>query len=136
MSVLNDIVAIVEWHRGLPSDFSNLNLMIHKRRQLTGYNFTLATEVRDARTDWRNAFATYEAVKNQKRVLNESKGTTKADWIARANTEEELRDWVDKENYFKGLEYVHGAVKETLSEMNQTIAHLRDEMKQEKFFSA
>lgn len=62
-------------------------------------------------------------------------GTTKADWISRANTEEELKSLVELEGDFYQLDYLFKGVKEVLSEMNQRISYLKSEQNQNRMES-
>ncbi len=130
------IIEIVEWYQNVPADFTDLNTLIHNRRKLATYHVTLATMVSKARKEWRNLEADYEAKKNQKRMQFEAKGAQKADWAARANLETELKKTVDAENNFYDLDYLYKAMIQVLSEMNQSIAILREEEKQSKYFGA
>ena len=135
MEVLEQITKIINWYIGLKSDSVDINGIMHKRKQLAGYNVNFATEVGRARRAWKTKEAEYESAKNQKRVKYLKEGTTKADYMARANTEFELAEMKEAESLFFELNYVHTAVKDVLAEMNQRISRLRDEEKQERFYN-
>lgn len=133
----NDIADIIEWYRELPSDYNDIEEVIYKRKLLATYSFRFAVEVGDARKDWKSAEARYESIKNQKRISFSTKhGTTKGDWLARGNCEEELNLSNNFESIFWKMHYIFGATKEVLGEMNQRISYLRDEEKQEKFYNS
>jgi hypothetical protein len=132
-SVADQMVDIVEWYRKLPEDFTDINELMYARKQLSTLDVTLASEIGKARKNWKYAAKTYELAKNQKRIKFEAKGSTKADWYARANTAEELELATEWESVFWSLDYLFRSIREVLSEMNQRISHLKEERKQNLF---
>lgn len=132
-SVETIIIDIINNYKDLSPDYSDINELIYTRKQLATYCVTFSTEVSKARKDWKKSVARYEIEKNQKRIKFISNGTTKADYMARANTEQELELCVENECKFFDLDYIFRASKDVLSEMNQHISYLRSEQEQEKF---
>lgn len=133
-SVSDIVIDIVNSYRELPQDFADINEIMYYRKQLATYSVTLSTEIGVARKEWKIAEALYETSKNQKRLSYERFGTTKADWRARANMEDEFKDLNTKETIFWNLDYIFRAVREVLSEMNQRISYLREEQKQSRYY--
>lgn len=135
-NVEDQIMDIVTWYNQLPSDYMDLNQLMYSRTQLATYQVFFAIETANARRDWKTKKSKYEIVKNQKRIQYEAKFgvMNKADYSARANSESELSNFTNAENDFYAKEYILFAVKEILSDMNQRIAHLREEERQSRYF--
>lgn len=130
MKTIDKIIEIVTSYKELPSDYLDIDDLLHRRKLLSGELVLFGTNVGDAKLDWKKAVSQYEAKKNQMRVEYKDQGTTKADWIARSNCEEELEAIGVYESLYYKYDYVFKAVKEVLSEMNQRISYLKSEKKQ------
>ena len=134
-SVENDIIRIINWYRSLPADYIDINKLMFERKNLSTYGVIFATEVARCRKKWKENDLKYEVKKNQLRIEYSTKyGTTKADWIARGNCEQQLIDVIDAESEFYAKNYLFKAYRDVLLDMNQRIAHIRDEYKQNMFY--
>lgn len=135
-NVEDQIMDIVGWYNKLPPDYMDLNELMYSRTQLATYQVYFAAETASARREWKTKKSRYEIVKNQKRIQYEAKFKVmnKADYSARANSENELNNFTSAENDFYSKEYILFAVKDILADMNQRIAHLREEERQSRYF--
>ena len=132
-TVLDIILDIVKDYNLLTPDYSNISDLMYSRKQLATYLVTFSIEVSNARKNWKEKESDYEIEKNQLRLKYIEKGTTKADWTSRANTEDQLKESVRAESLFYDADYVLKSVKEVLSEMNQRISYLKSENDQNRF---
>ena len=132
MEVLGRITNTVDWYKSIPADFIDVNMLLHKRKMLASEMFELSVEAGKARKDWKDAERNYSVKRNQYCKKWESKGVTKADVYAKANTEEEHYEMNQSESIFYSIDYVIRAVKEVLADMNQKIAWLRQERENSK----
>lgn len=136
-SVKNEILRIVGEYRKLPADYIDVNDLMYKRKLLATYGTNLSVEVGEARAKWKRATFKYDVTRNQKQIVFYKKQSNlgKADMYAKANTEELYEKSVEAENTYYELDYIFKALRETLGELNQRIAYLREELKQERFFN-
>jgi uncharacterized protein Veg len=137
-SVKEQILAIVGEYRELPADYIDVNDLMYKRKLLATYGANFSVETGQARADWKRATFRYDITRNQKQIVFYQKQSNlgKADMYAKANTEELYEKSVEAENKYFELDYIFKALRETLGELNQRIAYLRDELKQERFFNS
>jgi len=135
MSSLERIGEVIEWYKVLPEDYLDINAIMFKRKELATLLYYMAVEVGDARRAWKISSGQYEMEKNRWRRKMEYKGTTKADWYARANCKDQLDSSIENESVYYSMYYVLTSMKEVLSEMNQRVAHLREEMKNSNYLN-
>lgn len=137
-SVKEQILSIVGEYRKLPADYIDINDLMYKRKLLATYGTNLSVEVGKARAKWKRATFKYDVTRNQKQIVFYKKQSNlgKADMYAKANTEEMYEASVEAENTYYELDYIFKALRETLGELNQRIAYLREELKQERFFNS
>jgi len=133
MNTLEIVLGILKDYQDLEYDSLDIQGIMHMRKQLSTHGVFLSSELALARKDWKQKEANYEILKNQKRVKLLDKGTTKANWIARANLEAELNESVEAESLYYEFYNILQFLKEVLSEMNQRIAILREEYKQSTY---
>ena len=132
MEVLQRITSIVSWYKSIPADFIDLNMVLHKRKMLATEMFELSVEAGKARGEWKRKEREYSVKRTQLCKKWESKGTTKADWYAKANTEDEHIEMNQAEEIFYSIDYIVKSVREVLADMNQKIAYLRQEKENSK----
>jgi len=133
MEVVDQILDIITWYRGVPSDYTDINELMHSRKELATLSVTLATEAAKARSDWKRKESRYDLEKCTKRIRFENHGTTKADWYARVNTKAEQEAYIEAENKYYELDYFLRSIREVLSEINQRVAALRAEIENSKY---
>ena len=129
MTNLEQITEIVIWWRELPHDYNGLEDLMQQRQLLTSYIFDYANELAKHRKDWAKSQYLLEKGKNQKRVQFIDKGTTKADYMARANTAQEFESERTDEAIYWGMRDIYESALEVSQAMAQRIAHLREEWK-------
>lgn len=133
MEAIEEIHEIIEWYRELPSDYTGINELMYQRQRLVGFCVLFSGQMGYARKLWVTAKSNYEKKKMQLRVSYQSKGTTKANSISRANSINEYEDMQNAEgNYYK-MYYAYRSFEEVLSSMSQQIAYLREELKKANF---
>lgn len=129
----DQILDVITTYREIPSDSIDLNELMHVRKTLAVYSVTLATDVAQARSDWKRKDLTYDMEKCTKRIRFENHGTTKADWYARVNTKAQQEEAINAENKFYELDYLLRAVRDVMAEINQRVAFLRNELDNSKY---
>lgn len=131
------ILEIIREYRELAPDYTDINELMYKRKLLSTYGANLAVEVGKARANWKLKNLKYEVNKNQKHIIFYQKqgNLGKAEIYAKANTEDLQKESVKAENIYYELDYIFKALRETLGDLNQRIAHLREELKQDRFYN-
>lgn len=134
-TVIDAINEIVGWYQCLPSGYNHIHDLMYNRDQLSGYFYTLCTEVGNLRREWNRAQATREneKLKFQHKQMVKGDSYQKADVLARLNTSKEYELEKDAEGIYYGYRECIDAVKEVLQAMNQRIAHARAEWEQMQF---
>ena len=132
---LDEISEIVIWWRDLPYHYDGLADLMNARQRLSGYVFGYAEEIAKLRKSWSDSQTRLEIAKNQKRVQFLDSGTTKADYMARANIKTEFDDERTGEALYYGSKVIYDAAIEVLGAMAQRIAHLREEWKLKQYQS-
>ncbi len=126
---------IVEWYKGLGRDSTAITEISYNHKQMRVYIFDVTKEMVRAKTKFKEAEANLEIKKNQFRVDFSYKGTTKADWQARANVEDEIKKVVEMEAIYDSYYNILFAMKGICEEMRERIALLKDEYNEEKFYT-
>lgn len=137
MKTTEDKIAdLIDSYKSLPNDSVDLETMVNIRKDLSIELFQCSRDLGIARKEWKAADRRFELRKNQIRVMESSKGTSKADWISRANTQKELDELGMFEAIYYALDYIIKATKEVLNEMNQRISLVKDEFVRSNYFQA
>lgn len=128
MTNLEQINEIVFWWIELQDDYKDLNELLYARQRLSGYLFSYANELAQARKDWSATTARIEKVKNQSRVkFLQTSSAQQADYKARANMAGDYEQDKLNEAIYYGMKHIYDATAQVLDAMNQRIAHLREE---------
>lgn len=134
-NLLKEIGDLVEWYGSLPADFVDFKMIMYKRKQLSTKFFKMTKEQGIARYEWKKAEANLEAQKNIKRSnYSEKNNMQRADWLARANVAKEIKAEAEAGSLYYKMRELNDSIREVLSDMSQTIATLRDEEKENRFF--
>lgn len=132
------IIDLILWYRDLPKDYNSIIDIMDCRKDLSTYTVLLGVDIGKKKKQVKLLDSAVSRKENQKKIeyIAKSYSFSKMDVLIKGNPMQERkeRDILEAELY--ELEYIFKSVREVLSEMNQRIAFLREELKQNNFFNS
>jgi len=125
--VVDQITGIVEWYRNLEMDYTGINDLMYQRVQLVTLLSYYASELGDARIQWKNAEAETERVRREhtRKYIEAGFPMSKASELGKFySTDEYVREkqW---DGIFNQMRYFYENTTSIIDAMNQHISNLK-----------
>ena len=132
--VVDQITGIVEWYRNLEMDYTGINDLMYQRVQLVTLLSYYASELGDARIQWKNAEAETERVRREhtRKYIEAGFPMSKASELGKFySTDEYVREkqW---DGIFNQMRYFYENTTSIIDAMNQHISNLKREEQYQK----
>ena len=132
--VVDQITGIVEWYRNLEMDYTGINDLMYQRVQLVTLLSYYASELGDARIQWKNADAETERVRREhtRKYIEAGFPMSKATELGKFySTDEYVREkqW---DGIFNQMRYFYENTTSIIDAMNQHISNLKREEQYQK----
>jgi hypothetical protein len=132
--VVDQITGIVEWYRNLEMDYTGINDLMYQRVQLVTLLSYYASELGDARIQWKNAEAETERVRREhtRKYIEAGFPMSKATELGKFySTDEYVREkqW---DGIFNQMRYFYENTTSIIDAMNQHISNLKREEQYQK----
>lgn len=132
--VVDHITGIVEWYRNLEMDYTGINDLMYQRVQLVTLLSYYASELGDARIQWKNAEAETERVRREhtRKYIEAGFPMSKASELGKFySTDEYVREkqW---DGIFNQMRYFYENTTSIIDAMNQHISNLKREEQYQK----
>ena len=132
--VVDQITGIVEWYRNLEMDYTGINDLMYQRVQLVTLLSYYASELGDARIQWKNAEAQTERVRREhtRKYIEAGFPMSKASELGKFySTDEYVREkqW---DGIFNQMRYFYENTTSIIDAMNQHISNLKREEQYQK----
>ena len=132
--VVDQITGIIEWYRNLEMDYTGINDLMYQRVQLVTLLSYYASELGDARIQWKNAEAETERVRREhtRKYIEAGFPMSKASELGKFySTDEYVREkqW---DGIFNQMRYFYENTTSIIDAMNQHISNLKWEEQYQK----